>query len=180
MTKNVLILHSSPRSNSNSSILAKHLHDGAKAAGSSVKMIDIGRADIQPCTACDHCRQHEHDCLIDDRMQDIYPALLWADCIVLASPLYYYTLSAQIKAVIDRFYALDDLLINNKETVLLMTAMDDDPESFAAAEKTYQLAVLNYLGWQDRGRILVGKMDQPQDILGHPSLKQAYQLGLSL
>lgn len=181
MTKNILVLHASPRANGNSYTLAETFITGAEAAGNWVSRINVAMANIAPCTACDYCRQHEHHCCQDDDMQKIYPALLGADCVVLAAPLYFYDWPAQLKVVIDRLYAFGPQYpIRHKETALLMTAADQNPAAFAGAEKTYQLALLDYLQWQDRGRILVPGVNAAGAIQDNPALVEAYKLGFAI
>lgn len=178
MAKNILILHGSPRHGGNSATLAEMLQAGAEAAGHRVTSLAVGNMNISGCTACEFCKDHDKKCLLDDDMEAIYPHLLASDIIVFAAPLYYYTFPTQLKAVVDRFYAIDDGTFK-KECVLLMTAMDDQ-KAFAGAEKTYELAMLDYLGWTDRGRIFVGNVADIGDIKDNPALADAYQLGFKL
>ncbi len=179
MPKKILICHSSPRKGGNSDILADRFADGARAAGHQITQLPIGQLSISGCLACEYCHEHDNKCLIDDDMRSVYPQLATADCIVFAAPLYYYTLPTQLKAVIDRFYAIDDGSFK-KECVLLMTAMDDKENTFAAAAMAYQLAMVDYLGWKDCGQIFAGGVSDIGAINGHPALEQAYQLGLHI
>ena len=179
--KNILLLHSSPRKNGNSNALAESFMAGAEAAGHKVHRINIGQTDIHPCIACEYCRTHNQQCRFNDAMQDIAAAVLAADCVVMAAPLYFYGLPAQLKVVIDRFYALGpEYPIRGKETALLMTAADTTVSSFDAAVKNYELALVDYLKWQDRGIILVPGVYDTEDIQDNPALDEAYQLGLSI
>lgn len=181
MPKNVLILHASPRLNGNSQTLAETFAAGAEAAGHWVSRISLAQAQISPCQACGYCRGHQHRCRLEDDMDKIYPAILGADCVALAAPLYFYDWPAQLKLAIDRLYAFGpEYSIRDKETVLLMTAADQDPQSFGGAEATYQLALVDYLRWRDRGRILVGGLNEAGAIEGHPALIDAYKLGYTI
>ena len=104
--KQILILKSSPRKRANSSILADQVAAGARDAGAAVESFDLHSLNIRPCDACDFC-QGAAECVINDDMQMLYPKLRAADAIVVASPIYWFTLSAQAKLCIDRWYALE-------------------------------------------------------------------------
>lgn len=104
--KNVLVLLGSPRKKGNSAVLAEHIAQGAESAGAQVETVYINRLDISPCQACQGCQKEgAKGCVVDDDMQQLYPKISAADAIVYASPVYWFTVSAQIKKVMDRCYA---------------------------------------------------------------------------
>ncbi|MHA1675446.1 MAG: flavodoxin family protein [Promethearchaeota archaeon] len=107
MSKNkVLILLGSPRKRENTAILAQKCADGVIAAGGTVEQIYLHGLSIKPCSHCDACKgKSKHQCVIQDDMQALYPKLREADAIVLASPVYWFNYSAQLKLVVDRCYA---------------------------------------------------------------------------
>jgi multimeric flavodoxin WrbA len=103
----VLIVKGSPREAGNSAVLADQVARGAKDAGAQVESIYLHGLDIAPCDACDGCRGASEDCcVVEDDMQALYPLILEADAIVYASPIYWFTITAQLKAFMDRCYAL--------------------------------------------------------------------------
>ncbi|HEY5159117.1 MAG TPA: flavodoxin family protein, partial [Anaerolineales bacterium] len=104
MPKIILILKGSPREKGNSAILADQLAAGASEAGAQVTSVYLHGMDIRPCDACDLC-QESGTCVIEDDMQTLYPQLVAADAIVLATPVYWFTFSAQLKVCMDRWYA---------------------------------------------------------------------------
>jgi multimeric flavodoxin WrbA len=105
--KKVVILLGSPRKNGNSALLAREIAAGAKAAGASAESLFLHGLKIAPCSACEACHQPDAaGCVIRDDMQQIYPKLKAADAIVYASPIYWFTISAQLKLAIDRCYSL--------------------------------------------------------------------------
>ena len=105
--KQVVILLGSPRKNGNSTALAERIAEGARAAGAHVESFYLHGMTIKPCTACEGCHQPESSgCVIQDDMQKVYPALAAADALVFASPIYWFTMSAQLKLAVDRCYAL--------------------------------------------------------------------------
>ena len=102
MSKNVLILSGSPRKNGNSDILCDEFAKGATEAGHNVEKIHVSEKNIHPCIACYHCSKNSGACVFKDDMAEILQKMIYADVLVLASPVYFYSIDAQLKAVIDR------------------------------------------------------------------------------
>lgn len=106
MTK-VLIISSSYRKDSNSAALAAKVGEGAKISGHEVELIDISRLEIRPCRGCESCIQPKaKSCVTQDDMQALYPKIREADVLILASPIYWFTMCGQLKQFIDRCYAV--------------------------------------------------------------------------
>lgn len=106
-TSQVLVILGSPRKKGNSSTLAARISRGAKAAGAEVETVFLQALNISPCRGCDTCQKDgSKGCAIKDDMQEIYPKLIRADAWVIASPVYWFTMSAQTKMFMDRCYAL--------------------------------------------------------------------------
>lgn len=104
---NILVVNGSARADSNSRILSSKVAEEAAKAGHSVKTVEIGKASIHPCTGCDACQEKTPGkCVFTDDMTPLYSEVRNADVIVFAGPIYYFTVSAQIKLFIDRLYAL--------------------------------------------------------------------------
>lgn len=189
--KNILVLVGSARKNGNTSTLADAFTRGATEAGHTVNKVQIGSMDIRGCRGCQACRFGK-PCVIQDDMADIYPLYEKCDMVVLASPLYYWTVTSSIKAFIERLYATAEQDSNppkgryekyaQKEAALLMTAEDDLFWTFEQAVSYYRFAFINYLGWQDKGMVLAGgcapRDRQPLEDLGH--MEKAYQFGRGL
>ena len=129
--KQVVVVKASPRRNGNSAALADQVAEGARAAGAQVEDFYLHGMDIQACDACDACHTEPYrGCIVDDDMQILYPRLLAADAIVIASPVYWFTLSAQAKLFLDRCYALvdaDGYLLKGKKIGIAMAYGDSDP-----------------------------------------------------
>ncbi len=105
--RKLLIVLGSPRKNGNSTILAAEAAKAAKAAGASVETVCLQALHIKACTACDACqRKPGSGCVIRDDMQQVYPKLKQADALLLATPIYWANMSAQMKTFMDRCYAL--------------------------------------------------------------------------
>ena len=105
MNKKVLILSGSPRKGGNSDLLCDEFMRGAAEAGNDVEKIRVAEKKIGFCSACYYCRQSEGICAKKDDMADILQKMIDADVIVLASPVYFYSIDAQMKALIDRTLA---------------------------------------------------------------------------
>ena len=103
----VLIVNSSCRPKSNSSILSSHLAEGAKEAGHTVETIEIGALQIAPCHGCSACMKTESNfCVIKDAMHQFYPQIAQADVLIFSSPIYWFNVGGQVKQFIDRCYAV--------------------------------------------------------------------------
>ena len=130
-TKQVLVILGSPRKKGNSSTLAARISRGAKSAGAEVETLFLQDLKISPCRGCDTCQKHDSKgCAIKDEMQEIYRKLIKADAWVIASPVYWFTMSAQTKIFMDRCYALPAYAKNpfaGKRIAIAMSYGDVDP-----------------------------------------------------
>lgn len=184
-SKQILILKSSPRRRANSSLLADQVAAGARDAAAAVESFDLHALDIRPCDGCDFCQgAAAAGCVINDDMQMLYPKLRAADGIVIATPIYWFTLSAQAKLCIDRWYALegpDGSALAGKQLGLVLTYGDTDPYTSGAinAIRTFQ-DMCRYLKAEITG-IVYGTASTPGAVENQPELlEQAFQLGLRL
>jgi multimeric flavodoxin WrbA len=151
-SKSVLILNGSPRPGGNSSILAEQVRKGVEEAGGAAEVIYLHGLDINPCDACDSCQgMAEIDCIVEDDMHTLYPKVREADAIVYASPIYWFTVSAQTKLFMDRCYGMggdeieDHTLAGKKIGVVLVYEGDDPYDSGAInAIRTFQ-DMFNYV-----------------------------------
>ncbi|MBM4397324.1 MAG: flavodoxin family protein [Deltaproteobacteria bacterium] len=107
MSGKVLVVIGSPRKAGNSATLAAEVARGAREAGAEVEVVHLHGMDIRPCASCGACQESEAaDCVQDDAMQAIYPKVREATALVIASPVYWFTMSAQTKLFLDRCFAL--------------------------------------------------------------------------
>jgi multimeric flavodoxin WrbA len=180
MTNHVLVFKSSPRVRGNSTILAEKTAEGAKDAGALVETFSLHNLDIRPCDACDVC-QETGVCVLKDDMQELYPKLRAARSIVIASPVYWFTLSAQAKLFIDRWYAFETPQgsgLKGKKFGLILTYGDSDPYSSGGinAIRTFQ-DMMRYLKAEVVG-IVYGSANHEGEVVSQPKLlEQAYKLG---
>jgi multimeric flavodoxin WrbA len=179
MSKNIVILAGSPRKVSSTDKLAAAFTEGAKGAGHTVTMFRAADMKIDGCLGCGHCFQEVGVCVQKDDMQMILDALRKADTLVLASPVYYWSVTSQLKRVIDRTYALLKEGSSIKSAALLMTCGDDKD---AAAEPSIAMfrQICAYLKWQEAGIVIAPRIHAPQDIDGRLELEQAKQLGMHI
>lgn len=175
MAKKVLILSGSPRKNGNSAMLCEQFAKGAEEAGSSVELLYVRDKKINYCIACYHCKK-EGICSIKDDMAEILDKMDKADVIVMASPVYFYSINAQMKALIDRVVARW-LTIQNKEFYYIITAAEE--ESFV---KDCTLECLRGLakclkGSVEKGYLFGGGVYEAGIIMDTPYMQQAYDMG---
>ena len=179
MSKNVLILSGSPRKNGNSDILCDAFAKGAITSGNKVEKIRVAEKQIGYCLGCYYCTSHNGACAINDDMKEILQKMIDADVIVLASPVYFYSIDAQLKAVIDRTVARWTE-VKNKEFYYIVTCADEEKTS---AETT----IVCFRGYADcvegaieKGVIYGTGVYQKGEIEKKDALNEAYQAGLNL
>jgi multimeric flavodoxin WrbA len=181
----VVILKASPRAKSNSSLLADELALGVKDDSAEVKAFSLCEMDIHPCDGCDGCHQTPGSgCVVDDDMQLIYPFLLRASAVVLATPVYWFTFSAQLKLAVDRFYALDSPDghgLKGKSMALLMAYGDIDPYTSGAVNAIHTFEdMCRYTGSPVAG-ILYGTASAQGEMAANTDLlEKAHKLGVKL
>lgn len=175
----IIILQGSPNIKGSTSLLVESFSNGAKAAGHTVQRFDIAKMNIQPCTGCVACG-YEGTCVQKDDNQLIREAILSADMVVFATPLYYYGMSAQLKIVIDRFCAYNSSLHSkNMKSVLLTVAWNADDWTFDALEAHYQ-TIVRYCNFKTHGMILGYGCGSPGMTSQSKYIQDAYNLGKSV
>ena len=107
MGKNILCILSSPRQNSNSGLLAEAVLEGAAEHGGKAEVIRLVERNINPCHGCFACTRSDRGCVQHDGMTELYPLIASADALVMATPIYYFNMSGQLKTFIDRCIAVD-------------------------------------------------------------------------
>jgi len=173
------IITGSPHKKGTSALLADEFIRGAQEAGWNTYRFDSAFEDVAPCLGCDRCGIGAAPCVQKDAMQRLTPELLTSNAIALVTPLYYFGFSAQIKRVIDRFYANNYKLTGNKKVFLLATAYDQNDWTMDALTAHYQ-TLARYLQWRDGGMVLAVGCGSRSDIERSKFPQEAYRLGLSL
>ena len=131
---NVLILQASPRANGNTAWMAEEFKNAAEAAGHQVTLVNVSKKKIAGCLACEYCHNKGNGaCIQKDDMQELYPLMAEAEVLVLAAPIYYFTLNAQIQAPIQRMYCVNKPAKVQK-MALLMSSYSPNVYDGATAE----------------------------------------------
>jgi multimeric flavodoxin WrbA len=179
MAKNVLILKGSPREKGNSATLAERAADGAREAGATVESIYLHGLDIRPCDGCDLC--NDGQCIIEDDMQLLYPKLAAADAILLASPIYWFTFTAQLKLCIDRWYGFQSHRwqeVAHKQFGFILTYGDTDLYTSGAINAIHTFETMCRFLKSEIAGIVHASVNDVGDIDKHPEiLQQARDLG---
>jgi len=176
MTKSIVVLSGTPRKDGNSAKLAEAFIEGAEAAGKEITIFRVAGLQIGGCRGCEYCFRNQSVCVQQDDMPPILDALRKADALVLVSPVYYFSVTAQLKLAIDRFYALYNQGMPVKRAALLMTC-GDDSEAAAASSISMFRQISTLLKWEEAGVIIAPGLHNPGEIEGRPELEQARSLG---
>jgi multimeric flavodoxin WrbA len=185
--KRVVVLLGSPRKKGNSTVLANQIINGAESCGAMVESIYLNGLTIKPCQGCYACQKPDSSgCVVDDDMQTVYPKLQAADTWVIASPVYWFSMSAQTKLFMDRCFALFNEAVEkngflNKQIAIAMSYGDTDVFNSGCvnALRSFQDAY-GYAGAKIAGMVY-GSAEEPGEIESNTTLmKQAEELGKKL
>jgi len=175
----VLVITGSPHKKGTTAVLAEQFIQGAQESGHQVERFDAAFREVHPCIACERCHTTQQGCVFSDDMALLNPMLLEADAVCFVSPVYYSAMSAQIRAVIDRFYANDEALHKNKKSCLLLAMADSSVQTAEGAIRSYQ-GTVGYLEWEDLGTISACGCSTAEDVVKTEYPRQAYELGKNL
>ena len=190
--KKILVVTGGGRPKGNTAQLVDAFVKGAEEAGHSVEKVSLLKTEVKGCLGCNACR-YGKPCVQKDGFNELVPKIKGADLVVFASPLYFWTISSKLKAFIERFYCIAEEDSDPpygryerypvKDSALLMTSADEFFWTFEKAVSYYQFAVVNYIGFHDKGMILAGGCGdtngKPQiDKTGH--LQEAYEFGKNI
>ena len=176
MSKHILILAGSPRKNGNSAALCRAFARGAEESGHQVETIFLRDKKIGYCLACYHCKKSGGVCAIKDDMADILDKMNHADVIVMATPVYFYSIDAQLKALIDRTVA-QWLTIKNKEFYYIMTAAEESDTVMDCTLECLRGLAKCLKGTRERGIIFGKGVYGPGEIESRPAMQEAYDMG---
>jgi multimeric flavodoxin WrbA len=175
MNTKILILNGSPRKNGNTEHLTKMVSDGLTQAGADVQQFRLADLNIHPCIGCGNC-EAKGLCIFDDDMQMLYKHIADADIIILASPIYFYGLTAQLKSCIDRCQALWSRKYilkkpvstrKNRKGYLISVAASSGKKVFEGAILTARYG-LDAMDVPYRGALLYAGVDTKGAITKHP------------
>ena len=175
----VLVITGSAHGKGTSALMADEFIRGAKDAGHEVERFDAGKAKVHGCTGCNHCEYGKNPCIFRDDMEGLNPKMLEADAIVLVSPVYYWGLSSQLKAVIDRWQPTVFAMQHNKKSVLLTTQASNEDWVTEPVDAWYK-NLLRFMEWENAGRLAAKGVMTRANIEATDYPQQAYVLGKQL
>lgn len=176
MKKNVVVISTSLRKNSNSDALARAFVRGAEDAGHQVSYISLRGKEIAYCTGCMSCAV-TGECAIKDDAVAIEKQVVEADVVVWATPVYYYQISGQMKTLMDRLnpmYPKDQAF---GDVYLLTTAQENAPHVYEHVEGGVKAWVANFSGARFAGTLFCGGVDGEGEIEGNEKINEAYEMG---
>ena len=189
--KKILII-TSGRANGNTARLCEAFAKGAQEAGHQVETVSLIQLKVGGCLGCNACR-YGKPCVQKDDFAGLIPKIEEADLLVFASPLYYWTITARLKAFIERLYGIAEEdpappmgryeKYPEKDCALLLTAADNFFWTFEQAVSYYHFALVQYLGLHDKGMYLAGGCGSSNggpEIARTEHLKNAYDFGKSI
>ncbi len=178
----ITVISGSPHKKGTSAFLVDNFIEGATEAGHEIFRFDAAFKNISGCVGCGCCEMgfSNKTCIKKDDMQELYPQILASDLVVFATPIYYFSFSAQLKTVIDRFYAVNNKLMEqNKRAILLATAWNPNEDIMNHAKAQY-LEILKYLGWQNEAMIFACGCGTREQIINTQYPQFAKTLGQQL
>ena len=179
---NVLGLVGSPRVGGNTELLVAKVLEGAASAGADVEQVALNTLDVRGCQGCEACRKLKH-CRLEDDMQPLYDKILESDALVLGTPIYYWGPSAQLKAFIDRWYAIDQEGIRERlagKRVLLVCAFGDTDASTARHTVGMMRSSFDWLEMPFLDPVLVSAGDRGEVAKNTEAMELAYRAGAGL
>lgn len=176
MAKKVLIISATPRKGGNSEILAQAFGDGAKAAGNEVEVISLRDKNLLFCKGCLAC-QKTGRCILKDDAAEITGKMQAADVLAFATPIYYYSVSGQMKTMLDRSNPLYGSDYKFRDIYLLTTAAENAKSTPQIAEQVTKGFVDCFGKAHFASSIFAGGVTNPGDIQNHPALETAYDAG---
>ena len=179
MSKKVLILSGSPRKGGNSDFLCDEFARGAAENGNAVEKIRVCEKQIGYCRGCYYCTDHGGECAIKDDMGEVLQKMIDADVIVLASPVYFYSIDAQLKAVIDRTVARWTE-VKNKEFYYIVTCADGEKSSAETTLNCFRGYADCVEGAVEKGVVYGTGVYKKGEVIKTQAALDAYNAGLSV
>lgn len=174
--KNVVVISSTPRINGNSEILANEFARGAKDAGNNVEIINLRDLNLKYCKGCYACTKLGK-CIHNDGMNEIAPKLINADVIVLATPVYFYSMSGQLKVFIDRLVPYYAQI--SADIYLIATQWDSNKEIMENTFNAIRGCTIDcFENCQEKGILYGVGLDTAGEAKNHQEyMNQAYNMG---
>ena len=175
----IVVLEGSPNRHASSNLLAEEFIRGAKEAGHTAEIIDAAHADLHPCTGCVRCG-YEGPCVQKDDMADILDKMVQADVILLATPVYFYSMDGQMKTFIDRTVPRYTE-IRDKDFYFILTAADTEKANLERTMEAFRGFTEDCLdGAREAGVIYGTGAWKIGEIKNTPAYEEAYQMGRNI
>ena len=174
MSKKILIISGSPRKGGNSETLCDQFAKGAVEAGNEVEKISLAGKNIGFCIGCYACEKGE--CFQKDDAPAIIEKMLLADVLVLSTPVYFYSMAAQLKALIDRSVMVYPQ-IRNKEFYFIMTMADTEEKNFTGTLEALRGFMLCCENSVEKMVIKAAGVYEKGEIVNHPAMNESYGAG---
>lgn len=174
---NIVVLSGSPRKGANTDTMVEAFAETAREAGHTVEVIRVAGKKIAGCLGCQYCFTHEGTCVQKDDMTDVIESLKDADMVVFASPIYWFDITAQEKAAIDRLYAFGATGFPFTKTALLL---DSHSEGVYDAAIAMYKSTCAYCKWKDQGIVTISGMTERDSMASSPKLEEVRELARKL
>ena len=175
----IVVLTGSPRRNGNSAYLADQFIKGAQEKGHEVYRFDCAFKQVERCRACNRCGM-DGPCIFNDDFSELRPHLIEADMVVFATPMYYFGISAQMKRVIDRFYAINGKIKGHYKKAAYLMTYANTAKSDAEPMLLHYRTMMDYLGWESVGEVVAPGVWTAGSVHNTDYGDKAYRLGKSL
>ncbi len=173
----IVVLTGSPHERGTTALLADKFCEGAEESQHEIHRFDTAKLNIKPCLGCDYCLSNDGECVYNDDMIKIQPYLLEADAVAFVTPLYYFGMTAQLKRVIDRFYAVNGKLRRKTKKACLISAGSNNDQWAMEGLSTHFKTICRYLKWQVSGELLVPGASVREDVEDSLYGEEAKNLG---
>lgn len=176
MAKNILVLSASPRKGGNSDTLCDRFVQGAQEAGHQAEKIFLRDMAINYCLGCETCLQNGGICVQKDDMAGILEKMIAAEVVVMATPVYFYSMDAQMKALIDRTVPRYTE-IKNKELYFIATAAAEDKRLLERTIEGFRGFADCLEGAREKGALCAAGVWKRGDVKSTSAMQEAYMMG---
>ena len=176
MGKMILVLEGSPRKGGNSDLLSDEFIRGATEAGHDVEKVYLQKRNIHYCVDCEVCQTESDGCVHIDDFGQVCRQLIACDVVVFASPVYYYSVTAQMKTFMDRTYSALTK-ISDKECYFIATGAGDQEKYYQTIIDTYHGFIGCFPNMEDKGIVLGMGVQKKGEIQGNAAMLKAYEMG---
>jgi len=175
----ILVINGSPRKGGNTEILLDAMIAGAQEAGATISSVQLRDLDVSPCRACDACKR-TGKCIQKDDMHDLLSKMEGSDVWILGTPVYWWSVTAQLKAFIDRWYGINRDIFKNRRFALVIPLGSSNPKTARHVIGMFE-DISAYLGMKQVGTLLAPGVYERGDVKKRSDLlEEATELGKSI